>query len=41
MFVNQVTTAKGTNNERSTSSRVLVTLTRGEGEWRISKMEAF
>ena len=41
LFVNQVTTAKGTANERVEGSRVLVTLTRGDGEWRISKLKAF
>ena len=41
VFVNQVTTAKGTNNQRVDSSRVLVTLTRDDGEWRISKLKPF
>ena len=41
VFVNQVTTAKGTNNQRVDSSRVLVTLTRDGGEWRISKLKPF
>ena len=41
MFVNQVTTAKGTANQRVDSSRVLVTLTRSGGDWRISKLKAF
>lgn len=41
VFVNQVTTAKGTKNQRLDQNRVLVTLTRGEGEWRVSKMDAF
>ena len=40
VFVNQVTTAKGTANQRVDSSRVLVTLTRGGGDWRISKLKA-
>jgi hypothetical protein len=41
VFVNQATTAKGTNNQRVDSSRVLVTLTRDDGEWRISKLKPF
>ena len=41
VFVNQVTTAKGTTNQRVDSSRVLVTLTRGGGDWRISKLKPF
>jgi Mce-associated membrane protein len=38
VFVNQVTTAKGAGNERVDSSRLLVTLTRDGGEWRVSKL---
>ena len=41
VFVNQVTTAKGTTNRRVDQNRVLVTLTRLGGEWRVSKMDAF
>lgn len=41
VFVNQVTTAKGTTNQRLDQNRVLVTLTRDGGEWRVSKMDAF
>jgi hypothetical protein len=41
VFVNQETTAKGTSNRRVDSSRVLVTLTRSGGDWRISKLKAF
>ena len=41
VFVNQVTTAKGTTNHRLDQNRVLVTLTRDGGEWRVSKMDAF
>ena len=41
VFVNQVTTAKGTAGQRVDSSRVLVTLTRSGGDWRISKLKAF
>lgn len=41
VFVNQVTTAKGTGNQRLDQNRVLVTLTRDGGEWRVSKMDAF
>lgn len=41
VFVNQVTTAKGAANQRLDQNRVLVTLTRDGGEWRVSKMDAF
>jgi len=41
VFVNQVTTAKGPANQRVDGSRVLVTLTRSGGDWRISKLKAF
>lgn len=41
VFVNQVTVAKGTANQRLDQNRVLVTLTRDGGEWRVSKMDAF
>jgi Mce-associated membrane protein len=41
VFVNQTTTAKGNTNQRVDSSRVLVTLTRNGGDWRISKLKAF
>lgn len=41
VFVNQVTTAKGTPNQRVDGSRVLVTLTRSGGDWRISKLKPF
>ena len=41
VFVNQVTTAKGTENQRLDQNRVLVTLGRHGGEWRVSKMDAF
>ncbi len=41
VFVNQITTAKGTGNQRLDQNRVLVTLTRDGGEWRVSKMDAF
>jgi hypothetical protein len=41
VFVNQVTTATGTKNHRLDQNRVLVTLTRHGGEWRVSKMKAF
>ncbi len=41
VFLNRVTTAKGTANQRVDSSRVLVTLTRSGGDWRISKLKAF
>jgi len=40
VFVNQVTTAKG-SGQRLDQNRVLVTLTRDDGEWRVSKMDAF
>ena len=41
VFVNQTTTAKGAGNQRLDQNRVLVTLTRDGGEWRVSKMDAF
>jgi hypothetical protein len=41
VFVNQVTTAKGAQNQRVDSSRVLVTLTRADGDWRISELKPF
>jgi len=41
VFVNQVTTAKDAGNQRVDQNRVLVTLTRDGGEWRVSKMNAF
>ena len=41
VFLNQTTTAKDTANQRVDSSRVLVTLTRSGGDWRISKLKAF
>jgi len=41
VFVNQVTTATGAANQRVDTSRVLVTLTRSGGDWRISKLKAF
>ena len=41
VFVNQVTTAKGAQKQRVDSSRVLVTLTRSGGDWRISKLKPF
>lgn len=41
VFVNQVTTAKGSGNQRLDQNRVRVTLTRDGGDWRVSKMDAF
>lgn len=41
VFVNQVTTAKGSGNQRLDQNRVLVTLTCHGGEWRVSRMDAF
>lgn len=41
VFVDQVTTAKASRNRRLDQNRVLVTLTRGGGEWRVSKMRSF
>ncbi len=41
VFVDQVTTAKGAPEERVDASRVMVTLTRGGGDWRIAKLELF
>jgi Mce-associated membrane protein len=41
VFVDQTTVAKGAANRRLDQNRVLVTLTRHGGEWRVSKMDAF
>jgi Mce-associated membrane protein len=41
VFVNQVTTAKGSGNQRVDQNRVRVTLTRDGGDWRVSTMDAF
>lgn len=39
VFVNRVTTAKGSKNQQFNPDRVLVTLTRGDGDWRVSKLK--
>jgi Mce-associated membrane protein len=41
VFVNQVTTANGSDNQRLDQNRVRVTLTRDGGDWRVTKMDAF
>lgn len=41
VFVDQVTTAKGATKERVDASRVMVTVTRGGGDWRIAELELF
>jgi len=41
VFVNQVSTGKGSGNQRSDQNRVRVTLTRDGGDWRVSRMDAF
>lgn len=41
VFLDQTTTARGSANRRLDQNRVLVTLTRHGGEWRVSKMVAF
>ncbi len=41
VFVDQLTTAKGTENQRLDQNRVLVTLDRNDGEWRVSNMDSF
>jgi Mce-associated membrane protein len=41
VFVDQTTTARGSANRRLDQNRVLVTLTRHGGEWRVSKMDVF
>jgi Mce-associated membrane protein len=41
VFVNQVTTAKGSSNQRLDQNRIVVTLTRQDGDWHVSKMDAF
>ncbi len=39
VFVNQLTTAKGAGNQRVSVVRARVTLSRGNGEWRVSELE--
>lgn len=39
VFVNRVTTAKGSKNQQFNPDRVMVTLTRGDGDWRVSKLK--
>jgi Mce-associated membrane protein len=41
VFVNQITTAKNAGGQRLDQNRVLVTLGRHGGEWRVTKMDAF
>lgn len=41
VFVDQVTTARGSRQPRVDQTRVLVTLTRGAGDWQLSRMRAF
>ncbi|HET8561403.1 MAG TPA: zinc ribbon domain-containing protein [Marmoricola sp.] len=41
VFVNQVTTTRASKQERVDQNRVVVTLTRGAGDWQISQMKAF
>ncbi len=41
VFVDQVTTRAGSRRQRLDQNRVVVTLIRGGGHWRISKMDAF
>ena len=41
VFVDQVTTTKGTKRQRTDQNRVIVTLTRDAGDWQISAMKAF
>lgn len=41
VFVNQTTTAKGSKATQLNENRVLVTVTRTDGAWRISKLHAF
>jgi hypothetical protein len=41
VFVDQVTTARGSGQPRVDQTRVLVTLTRGAGDWQLSRMRAF
>ena len=40
-FVNQTTTAKGVTTQQLNENRVVVTLTRTNGTWLISKLDAF
>ena len=39
VFVNQLTTAKGAGNQRVSVVRARVTLSRGNGHWRVSELE--
>lgn len=41
LFTNQTTLAKGSNAPRIDQNRVVVTLVRDAGDWRVSKMDAF
>jgi Mce-associated membrane protein len=41
VFVNQLTSGRGTPDRRVDQNRVLVTLTRDGGEWRVSTMDVF
>lgn len=41
VFVDQTTTARGAGNQRVDQNRVLVTVTRGAGEWHVSRMRLF
>lgn len=41
VFVNQVTTTKGSQRQRVDQNRVIVTLVRDAGDWQISRMKAF
>jgi Mce-associated membrane protein len=41
VFVNQVTTTRGSQGQRVERNRVILTLTRGAGDWQIAAMKAF
>lgn len=41
VFVDQTTVARGAGNQRVDQNRVLVTVTRDAGEWRVSTMDTF
>ena len=41
VFVNQVTTTRGSQRQRVEPNRVILTLTRGAGDWQIAAMKAF
>lgn len=41
LFVNQATTKEGSKSQQLNQNRVLMTMTRQDGDWSVSKMDAF